>query len=181
MRCEDQSRRCLPRQGRAGQGALSVPRRIIDRAEDRNWPYPHRRGAATSMARVPSQQAHQLSGWHGPRNADRPSRSYTDASTEVVTTRRPRKAARQSRAGAESGARTAPASSPIDLAPFRPHGPTRLTILRACFGSRPSTLGRRVSAIRCPQARWPFDDEQVKATMRGIRRTVGTEFRPQTL
>jgi hypothetical protein len=45
-------------------------------------------------------------------------------------------------------------------------------------GSRPSTLGRRVSAIRYAHKLAghpaPTDDERVKATMRGIRRTVGT-------
>jgi hypothetical protein len=45
-------------------------------------------------------------------------------------------------------------------------------------GSRPSTLGRRVAAIRyahklaCQPV--PTDDERVKATMRGIRRSLGT-------
>jgi Phage integrase, N-terminal SAM-like domain len=43
-------------------------------------------------------------------------------------------------------------------------------------GSRPSTLGRRVSAIRYAHKLAgqpaPTDDERVKATMRGIRRTT---------
>jgi site-specific recombinase XerD len=45
-------------------------------------------------------------------------------------------------------------------------------------GSRPSTLGRRVSAIRYAHKLAghpaPTDDERVKATMRGIRRSLGT-------
>jgi site-specific recombinase XerD len=51
-------------------------------------------------------------------------------------------------------------------------------------GSRPSTLGRRVSAIRYAHKlaghSAPTDDERVKATMRGIRRTVGTAPRKKT-
>ena len=51
-------------------------------------------------------------------------------------------------------------------------------------GSRPSTLGRRVSAIRYAHKlaghAVPTDDERVKATMRGIRRTVGTAPRKKT-
>jgi integrase len=51
-------------------------------------------------------------------------------------------------------------------------------------GSRPSTLGRRVSAIRYAHKLAghpaPTDDERVKATMRGIRRTVGTAPRKKT-
>jgi site-specific recombinase XerD len=45
-------------------------------------------------------------------------------------------------------------------------------------GSRPSTLGRRVAAIRYGHKLAgqpvPTDDERVKATMRGIRRSLGT-------
>jgi site-specific recombinase XerD len=45
-------------------------------------------------------------------------------------------------------------------------------------GTRPSTLGRRVSAIRYAHRLAghpvPTDDERVKATMRGIRRSLGT-------
>ena len=45
-------------------------------------------------------------------------------------------------------------------------------------GSRPSTLGRRVAAIRYAHKLaghvTPTDDERVKATMRGIRRSLGT-------
>jgi site-specific recombinase XerD len=45
-------------------------------------------------------------------------------------------------------------------------------------GSRPSTLGRRVAAIRYAHKLAgqpvPTDDERVKATMRGIRRSLGT-------
>ena len=48
-------------------------------------------------------------------------------------------------------------------------------------GSRPSTLGRRVAAIRYAHKlaghAVPADDERVKATMRGIRRTLGTASR----
>jgi site-specific recombinase XerD len=51
-------------------------------------------------------------------------------------------------------------------------------------GSRPSTLGRRVSAIRYAHKlagrAVPTDGERVKATMRGIRRTVGTAPRKKT-
>ena len=51
-------------------------------------------------------------------------------------------------------------------------------------GSRPSTLGRRVSAIRYAHKLAghpaPTDDERVQATMRGIRRTVGTAPRKKT-
>jgi site-specific recombinase XerD len=51
-------------------------------------------------------------------------------------------------------------------------------------GSRPSTLGRRISAIRYAHKLAghiaPTDDERVKATMRGIRRTVGTAPRKKT-
>jgi hypothetical protein len=45
-------------------------------------------------------------------------------------------------------------------------------------GTRPSTLGRRVAAIRYTHKLAghpvPTDDERVKATMRGIRRSLGT-------
>lgn len=45
-------------------------------------------------------------------------------------------------------------------------------------GARPSTIGRRVAAIRYAHKlaglEAPTDDERVKATMRGIRRTLGT-------
>jgi integrase len=45
-------------------------------------------------------------------------------------------------------------------------------------GTRPSTLGRRVAAIRYAHKLAghpaPTDDERVKATMRGIRRSLGT-------
>ena len=45
-------------------------------------------------------------------------------------------------------------------------------------GSRPSTLGRRVAAIRYAHRlaghAVPTDDERVRATMRGIRRSLGT-------
>ena len=45
-------------------------------------------------------------------------------------------------------------------------------------GTRPSTLGRRVAAIRYAHKlaghSAPTDDERVKATMRGIRRSLGT-------
>jgi site-specific recombinase XerD len=48
-------------------------------------------------------------------------------------------------------------------------------------GSRPSTLGRRVAAIRYAHKLAghpvPTDDERVKATMRGIRRSLGTASR----
>ena len=45
-------------------------------------------------------------------------------------------------------------------------------------GVRPSTIGRRVAAIRCAHklAGFPIptDDERVRATARGIRRSLGT-------
>ena len=48
----------------------------------------------------------------------------------------------------------------------------------ASRGTRPSTIGRRVAAIRYAHKlaghEVPTDDERVRATMRGIRRTVGT-------
>lgn len=48
-------------------------------------------------------------------------------------------------------------------------------------GARPSTIGRRVAAIRYAHKlaglEAPTDDERVKATVRGIRRTVGTAAR----
>jgi site-specific recombinase XerD len=51
-------------------------------------------------------------------------------------------------------------------------------------GSRPSTLGRRVAAIRYAHKLAghpvPTDDERVKATMRGIRRSLGTAPRKKT-
>jgi site-specific recombinase XerD len=51
-------------------------------------------------------------------------------------------------------------------------------------GSRPSTLGRRLAAIRYAHKLAghpaPTDDERVKATMRGIRRSVGTAPRKKT-
>jgi site-specific recombinase XerD len=51
-------------------------------------------------------------------------------------------------------------------------------------GSRPSTLGRRLAAIRYAHKLAghpaPTDDERVKATMRGIRRSVGTASRKKT-
>jgi site-specific recombinase XerD len=51
-------------------------------------------------------------------------------------------------------------------------------------GSRPSTLGRRLAAIRYAHKlaghSAPTDDERVTATMRGIRRSVGTASRKKT-
>jgi site-specific recombinase XerD len=51
-------------------------------------------------------------------------------------------------------------------------------------GTRPSTLGRRVAAIRYAHKLAdhpvPTDDERVKATMRGIRRSLGTASRKKT-
>jgi hypothetical protein len=51
-------------------------------------------------------------------------------------------------------------------------------------GSRPSTLGRRLAAIRYAHKLAghpvPTDDERVKATMRGIRRSVGIAPRKKT-
>jgi site-specific recombinase XerD len=59
---------------------------------------------------------------------------------------------------------------PETVAAFLAHG--------AETGSRPSTLGRRVAAIRYAHKlaghAVPTDDERAKATMRGIRRTFGT-------
>jgi site-specific recombinase XerD len=61
-------------------------------------------------------------------------------------------------------------ATPEAVAAFLAHG--------AETGSRPSTLGRRVAAIRYAHKlaghAVPTDDERVKATMRGIRRTLGT-------
>src|SRR5829696_676539 len=51
-------------------------------------------------------------------------------------------------------------------------------------GTRPSTLGRRIAAIRYAHKLGghppPTDDERVKATMRGIRRSVGTAPRKKS-
>ena len=51
-------------------------------------------------------------------------------------------------------------------------------------GIRPSTIGRRVAAIRYAHKlaghAVPTDDERVKATVRGIRRSLGTAPRKKT-
>jgi site-specific recombinase XerD len=51
-------------------------------------------------------------------------------------------------------------------------------------GSRPSTIGRRVAAIRYAHRLaghpTPTDDERVKATVRGARRSLGTAARKKT-
>jgi site-specific recombinase XerD len=51
-------------------------------------------------------------------------------------------------------------------------------------GTRPSTLGRRVASIRYAHKLAghppPTDDERVKATMRGIRRSIGTAPRKKS-
>lgn len=51
-------------------------------------------------------------------------------------------------------------------------------------GSRPSTIGRRCAAIKFAHKlaghAAPTDDERVKATVRGIRRTLGTAARKKT-
>jgi hypothetical protein len=61
MPCKDQGRRRLPCESGAGQSALPIPRWAVDRAADRGRAIPYRGGAAASVARVPCQQAHQLS------------------------------------------------------------------------------------------------------------------------
>jgi site-specific recombinase XerD len=62
--------------------------------------------------------------------------------------------------------------------------PEAVTAFLACEverGIRPSTIGRRVAAIRYAHKlaghAVPTDDERVKATVRGIRRTLGTAAR----
>jgi hypothetical protein len=51
-------------------------------------------------------------------------------------------------------------------------------------GIRPSTIGRRVPAVRYAHKlaghAVPTDDERVKATMRGIRRSLGTAARKKS-
>src|ERR1700674_5239168 len=51
-------------------------------------------------------------------------------------------------------------------------------------GIRPSTIGRRVAAIRYAHKfaglPTPTDDERVKATVGGVRRTMGTAKRKKT-
>jgi site-specific recombinase XerD len=62
--------------------------------------------------------------------------------------------------------------------PATPEAVAAFLAYSAETGSRPSTLGRRVAAIRYAHKlaghAVPTDDERVKATMRGIRRTVRT-------
>ena len=62
-----------------------------------------------------------------------------------------------------------------------PATPETVAAFLACEverGIRPSTMGRRVAAVRYAHKlaghRVPTDDERVKATVRGIRRTLGT-------
>ena len=62
--------------------------------------------------------------------------------------------------------------------PATPEGVAAFLAAETGNGTKPSTLGRRVAAIRYAHklARFdsPTDSEAVKATLRGIRRTVGT-------
>ena len=70
---------------------------------------------------------------------------------------------------AQRGAASLPAS-PVTVSAFLG--------FQASQGVRPSTLGRRMAAIRYAHKladhAAPTDDERVKATMRGIRRSLGT-------
>lgn len=68
-----------------------------------------------------------------------------------------------------------------------PSAPESVAAFLACEvdrGIRPSTIGRRVAAIRYAHKlaghAVPTDDERVKATVRGIRRTLGTAPRKKT-
>jgi site-specific recombinase XerD len=63
--------------------------------------------------------------------------------------------------------------------PARPEIVAAFLATEAGRGVRPSTIGRRVAAIRyahklAGHAVLPTDDERVRATMRGIRRSLGT-------
>src|ERR1700694_5119142 len=61
--------------------------------------------------------------------------------------------------------------------PARPETVAAFLAAEAGNGTKPSTLGRRVAAIRyahkLAHLDTPTDSEAVKATLRGIRRTVG--------
>jgi hypothetical protein len=70
MPFEDQSGRRLPDESRATQGALPIPRRAVDGAEDRGRPCPYREGAAAPVALLLGQSVHQIS-WRFPARADR--------------------------------------------------------------------------------------------------------------
>jgi site-specific recombinase XerD len=66
----------------------------------------------------------------------------------------------------------------VSALPATPEAVAAFLAHSAETGSRPSTLGRRVAAIRYAHKLAghvvPTDDERVKATMRGVRRTLGT-------
>ena len=66
----------------------------------------------------------------------------------------------------------------VSALPANPEAVAAFLAHDAETGSRPSTLGRRVAAIRYAHKLaghvTPTDDERVKATMRGIRRSLGT-------
>jgi site-specific recombinase XerD len=69
--------------------------------------------------------------------------------------------------------------------PARPETVAAFLAAEAGRGVRPSTIGRRVAAIRyahklAGHAVLPTDDERVRATMRGIRRSIGTAPRKKT-
>ena len=66
----------------------------------------------------------------------------------------------------------------VSALPANPEAVAAFLAHDAETGSRPSTLGRRVAAIRYAHKLaghvTPTDDERVRATMRGIRRSLGT-------
>src|SRR5215831_15112503 len=66
----------------------------------------------------------------------------------------------------------------VSALPATPEAVAAFLAHSAEAGSRPSTLGRRVAAIRYAHKlaghALPTDDERVKATMRGIRHSLGT-------
>jgi site-specific recombinase XerD len=73
----------------------------------------------------------------------------------------------------------------ISALPVAPESVAAFLAAEASRGVRPSTIGRRVAAIRYAHKLaghrvLPTDDERVRATVRGIRRSIGTAPRKKT-
>ena len=95
---------------------------------------------------------------------------YAHAEKAVATRRAYRTDFRIFRAWCDSRGATALPADASAVAAFLAHEATR--------NVRPSTIGRRLAAIRYAHKLaglpLPTDDERVRATLRGIRRTLGT-------
>jgi site-specific recombinase XerD len=80
--------------------------------------------------------------------------------------------------------RTWCAARGVSALPAIPESVAAFLACEAETGIRPSTIGRRVAAVRYAHKlashAVPTDDERVKATMRGIRRSLGTAARKKS-